>query len=113
MNGSNQKIHKDRHENLKNLITKEFASNQFEINFESVISVTLNRPKKENERNPRVEFSPDEDLMTDSDSNIEEVFQQAIHLAKKILNNPPMKDRILQGQIQLTHDGAIFNKRKI
>ena len=113
MNGSNQKIRKNRHENLKNLITKEFESNQFEINFEPVISIALNKPKKENERNPRIEFITDEDLMTDSDSNIKIVFQQAIDLAKEILNDPPMNDRILQGQIQLTHDGAIFNKRKI
>lgn len=111
MNGSDQKIYKDRLKKLKNLITKEFESNQFKINFEPVISIALNKPKKENERNPRIEFSPDEDLMTDSDSNIKIVFQQAIDLAKEILNDPPMNDRILQGQIQLTHDGANYNMR--
>ena len=113
MNGSDQKIYKDRLKKLKNLITKEFESNQFEINFEPVIFVALNKQKKENERNPRIEFIPDEDLMTDSDSNIKIVFQQAIDLAKEILSDPPMKDRILQGQIQLTHDGAKFKKRNI
>ena len=112
MNGSDQKINKDRLKKLKNLITKEFESNQFEINFESVISVALNKPKKENERNPRIEFIPDEDLMTDSDSNIKIVFQQAIDLAKKILNDHPLRNLILQGQIQLTHDVAIFKARE-
>ena len=113
MIGSNQNTYKDRLVKLKNLITKEFISNRFEVQFEPVISVAFDRQRKNNERNPRIEFNTDEDFMTDSDSNVDEVFQQGIRLAKKILKDPPMKDRILQGQIRLTHDGAIFNKRKI
>ncbi|MBW2035150.1 MAG: hypothetical protein JRI94_16505 [Deltaproteobacteria bacterium] len=114
MDGSNQKTYKDRLEKLENLITKEFISNRFEVQFEPVISVAFDRQRKKNERNPRIEFNTDdEEFMTDPDSNVDEVFQQSVSLAKKILNDPPMKNRILQGQILLTDDGAIFNKRKI
>lgn len=112
MNGSDQKIYKDRLKKLKNLITKEFESNQFEINFEPVISVALNKRKKENERNPRIEFSPDEDLMTDSDSNYEEVFNNGIQIAKQKLEDPPFRHRYFQGEILLTHQGAIFKARE-
>lgn len=113
MNGLDQKIYKERLEKFKNLITKEFAPNKYEIIYEPDISVAVNRSTKGRERNPCIKFGMDEEFMTDSDSKIEEVFQQAIHLAKKILNDPPMKDQILQGQIHLTDDGAIFNKRMI
>ena len=113
MTASDQKTYKDRLEKLKNLITKEFPSNKFEVKSEPVISISLDRQTKERERNPKIEFSPDYEFMTDSDSNVEEIFQQGIHLAKRILNDPPMKDRIMQGKIQLTHNGAIFSKRKI
>ena len=112
MDGSNQKTYKDRFEKLKKLITKEFISNRFEVQFKPVVSVAFDRQKEKNERNPRIEFNTNEDFMTDLDSNVDEVFQQSIGLAKEILNNPPMKDRILQGEVLLTHEGAIFKKRK-
>jgi hypothetical protein len=51
--------------------------------------------------------------MTDEDSKVDEVFQQGINCAKKVLNDPPISDRFLQGEILLTHGGAKFNKRKI
>ena len=115
MNDSNKKIYDNRLEKLKNLIAKEFPSDRFEIIFKEkdIISVAVLTSKTGKERVPRIEFSTNEEFMTDLDSNVDEVFQQGIHLAKKILNDPPMKDRILQGQILLTDDGAIFNKRKI
>jgi hypothetical protein len=113
MDGSNQNTYKDRLAKLKNLITKEFISNRYEVQFEHVISVTFDKQGGKKQRNPRVEFETDENFMTDLDSNIDEVFQQAIDLAKNILSDPPMKDRILQGQILLAHEGAIFRKREI
>ena len=115
MNDSNKKIYDNRLEKLKNLITKEFPPIRFGIIFKQndIISVAILPPKAEKKRVPRIEFSATEEFMTDLDSNVGEVFQQGIHLARKILNDPPMTNRILQGQILLTHKGAIFNKRKI
>ena len=115
MNDSNKKVYDNRLEKLKNFITKEFPPDRFEIIFKEndIISVAILPPKTGKERVPRIEFSATEEFMTDLDSNVGEIFQQSIHLAKKILNDPPMKNRILQGQILLTHNGAIFNKRKI
>ena len=113
MNDSNKKIYDNRLKKLKNLIVKEFPSDRFEIKFVNVdkISVKVLSSRTGKERVRRIEFRTDEEFMTDSDSDLVEIFEQGIQIAKQILNNPPIKERILQGEIQLTHEGAIFKKR--
>jgi hypothetical protein len=48
--------------------------------------------------------------MSDLDSD-EKIFNEAIQIAKQILESPPVKNRNFQGEIHLKHGGAVFNKR--
>jgi len=114
MNDSNKKIYDNRLEKLKNLIAKEFPSDRFEIIFKEkdIISIAVLISRTGKERVPRIEFSTNEEFMTDLDSDFKKIFEQGIQIAKNVLDNPPTKHRILQGEIQLIHDGPIFKKRQ-
>ena len=49
---------------------------------------------------------PRRPLMTDFNVNFLEVFLQGIQGAKRILNNPPLKEKDFQGTILLNHKGV-------
>jgi hypothetical protein len=115
MDDREKKTYTERIEYLKSLITKEFPPDSYEISFNSIISVSLCVPKtiKYKERIPSVRFSPEENCMTDIDNGFENIFKQGILIAKDILKNPPLPDKILQGSILLQNNGAIFEKRPL
>jgi len=115
MSDSNQeqeRYHK-RFENLKSLIKKNFPNDNVEPILEkTAISVSRLKSITGKERNPRIEFHPDNNFMTDLDSDFKKVCDEGIEKAKEILENPPLKNQILQGKIFLTHEGARFEKRE-
>jgi hypothetical protein len=106
-------IQENRLNKLRKLIQKEFASGKYVISLEPEISISSSAPTKGSTRVPRVTFSYTEEIMTDMDSQIDEVFLHGIQIAKDILKNPPLVDRILQGDVLLDHGGAVFNKRLV
>ena len=106
-------IQEERLNELKKLIKEEFPSGKFEINFDPIISVSFSAPQNGNIRIPRISFNYSEELMTDIDSQIDEVFSQGIQIAKKVLDTPPFVNHNFQGEIFLDHGGAVFNKRQI
>ena len=110
MHDTNQKIYLKRFETLKSLINKELSSCKIEIN-RGMIAVSRLGSTTGRERNPRIVFNPDEDFMTDLDSD-EKIFDRGIQAAKQILEDPPLKNRNFQGEILLTHQGAVFKQRK-
>lgn len=108
----NQTTYRYRLKALKKLIEKEFPNGRIKYNDdETMIAVSHRTFVTGTERNPRIIFHPDEDLMTDSDSD-EGVFKEGIQKAKEILEDPPFKNRNFQGEILLKHEGAIFKERK-
>jgi hypothetical protein len=72
--------------------------------------VAIERPHKP--RSPRVVLRPTEALMTDVGNGFMDVFRHAIQLARKVLRNPPLKDRNYQGTIYLDNRGATFILRE-
>jgi hypothetical protein len=112
MNNSEEDTYQKRLEILKKLIKKEFPSEKIDFKDSGIISVSRPSSITEKERNPRIDFNPDYDFMTDSDSNYEEVFSNGIQIAKQKLENPLFKHRNFQGEILLKHEGAIFKARE-
>lgn len=113
MNQSDQETYLKRFEILKNLIKAQFPSDEIvEHRSQGRISVSHPRSITGKARSPRIDFCPDEDLMTDSNSNFKEVFNHGIQKAKQVLENPPLNQLNLQGKILLTNGGARFIQRK-
>jgi preprotein translocase subunit SecB len=112
MNNSEEDTYQKRVEILKKLVKKDFPSEKIYFKDSGIISVERPGSITEKERSPRIDFNPDYDFMTDSDSNYEEVFNQGIQKAKQILEDPPLKNRNFQGEILLIHEGAIFKARE-
>ena len=112
MNLSEEDTYQKRLEILKKLIQKEFPSEKIDFKHGGIISVSRAISITEKERSPRIDVNPDYDFMTDSDSNYEEVFNNGIQIAKQKLEDPPFRHRNFQGEILLTHEGAIFKARE-
>lgn len=113
MNQSDQETYLKRFEILKNLIKEHFPSDEiFEDCSQGRISVSRPRSTTGRKRSPRIDFCPDEDLLTDSNSNFKVVFYHAIQKAKQVLENPPLKHLNFQGKILLTHGGTRFTQRR-
>ena len=111
MNNSEENTYQKRLEILKKLIKKEFPSEKIDFKDGGIISVSRASSITEKEISPRIDFNPDYDFMTDSDSNYEEVFSSGIQIAKEKLEDPPFRNRNFQGEILLRHEGAIFKAR--
>ena len=108
----NQTTYRNRFEALENLIKKEFPNGKIEYNENrTLIAVSHKKFVTGTKRNPRIVFHPDNNFMTDSDSD-EEIFNEGIQKAKQILEDPPFKNRNFQGEIFLKHEGAIFKERE-
>ena len=112
MNLSEEDTYQKRLEILKKLIQKEFPSEKIDFKHGGIISVSRASSITEKERSPRINFNPDYDFITDSDSNYEEVFNNGIQIAKQKLEDLPFRHRNFQGEILLTHEGAIFKARE-
>ena len=88
MNNSEQDTYQKRLEILKKLIKKEFPSEKIAFKDGGIISVSSTNSITEKGRSPRIDFNPDYDFMTDSDSNYEEVFSNGVQIAKQKLEDP-------------------------
>ena len=108
---SEEDTYQNRLEILKKLIQKEFSEEITNFKHGGIISVSRASSITEKERSPRIDFNPDYDFMTDSDSNYEGVFSSGIQIAKEKLEDPPFRNRNFQGEILLRHEGAIFKAR--
>lgn len=111
MNLSEEDTYKKRLEILKKLIQKEFSSEKIDFKHGGIVSLSRDSSMTEKKRSPRIDFNPDYDFMTDLDSNYEEVFNNAIQIAKQKLEDPPFRHRNFQGEILLRHQGAVFKAR--
>lgn len=109
---SEKDTYQKRLEILKNLIQREFSSETINFKHGGIISVSRNSSITVKERNPRIDFNPDYDFMTDSGSNYEKIFSNGIQVAKQKLEDPPFRHRYFQGEIILSHEGAIFRARE-
>ena len=111
MNQSEQETYLKRFEILQKLIKENFPSYNI-VEQQGKISVSRPRPIGGKARSPRIDYFPNEDFMTDSNSRFKKVFNDAIQMAKQVLENPPLKYLNFQGKILLTHGGARFIQRK-
>jgi len=97
----------------------EFATKTFpeaevkEINLPGIensdvgeIAIRLNKPNSRS-----IILKPSRPLMTDTNVNFLQVFLDGIQTAKKLLDNPPLKEKDFQGTILLNEKGVeIFLK---
>ncbi len=113
MNLSEKDTYQKRLEILNKLIQKEFPSEKIDSKHGEIISISRTSSITEKERRSRIDFNPDYDFMTDSDSNYEEVFNNGIQIAKQKLEDPPFRHRNFQGEILLTHEGASFFEKNM